>query len=78
MSMSSLYHFIRICTDYIVDGEQVEDREWALVNIGSLLEYGPPTAVLECIMGIKKHTSGGLGMSPTLPTSSIVGRMKVP
>ena len=47
----------------------MEEREWvmmALVNIGSLLEYGRPTAVLRRIAGIETRTSGGPGMSPAL------------
>ena len=49
----------------------------ALVNISSLLEYGRPTAVLQRIAGIETRTSGGPGMSPTLPTAAAAGRMKV-
>ena len=49
----------------------------ALVNIGSLLEYGRPTAVLQRIAGIETRTSGGPGMSPTLPTGTAAGRIKV-
>ena len=49
----------------------------ALVNISSLLEYGRPTAVLQRIAGIETRTSGGPGMSPTLPTGAAAGRMKV-
>ena len=49
----------------------------ALFNIGSLLEYSRPTAVLRHIAGIETCTSGGLGMSPTLPTGAASGRMKV-
>ena len=49
----------------------------ALVNISSLLEYGRPTAVLQRIAGIETRTSGGPGMSPTLPTGAAAGRIKV-
>ena len=49
----------------------------ALVNIGSLLEYGRPTVVLRRIAGIETRTSGVPGMSPTLPTAAAAGRMKV-
>ena len=48
----------------------------ALVNIGSLLEYGRPTAVLRRIAGIETHTSGGLGKSPMLPTGAVAGRIR--
>ena len=58
----------------------MEEREWvmmALVNIGSLLEYGRPTAVLRRIAGIETRALGGPGTSPTLPTGAAAGRMKV-
>ena len=80
MAVSSQHHFIRFSTECIVDGEQAEEREcvmMALVNIGSRLEYGRPTAVLRRIAGIETRTSGVPGMSPTLPTAAAAGRMKV-
>ena len=49
----------------------------ALVNISLRLEYGRPTAVLRRIAGIETRTSGGLGMSPTLPSGAVAGRMNV-
>ena len=63
-----------------IDGEQVEEREWvmmALVNIGSLLEYGRPTAVLRRVAGIETRSTGGPNLSPTLPTGAAAGRIKV-
>ncbi|EJF65625.1 hypothetical protein DICSQDRAFT_77263 [Dichomitus squalens LYAD-421 SS1] len=64
----------------IGDGEQVEEREWimmALINIGSLLEYGRQTAVLRRVSGIETRSVGGPSLSPTLPTGVTAGRIKV-
>ena len=63
-----------------MDGDQVEAREWvmmALVNIGSLIEYGRPTTVLRRIAGIETRTSGGPGLSPTLPTDAAARHIRV-
>ena len=49
----------------------------ALVNIGALLEYGRPTAVLRRVSGIETRSPGGASMSPTLPTGAAAGRIKV-
>ena len=70
----------RVLTDIRAEGEQVEEREWimmALINIGSLLEYGRPTAVLRRIAGIETRTPGGPGLSPTLPSGVTAGKIKV-
>ena len=49
----------------------------ALVNIGALLEYGRPTAVLRRVSGIETRSAGGASMRPTLPTGAAAGRIKV-
>ncbi|OJT14129.1 Telomerase-binding protein EST1A [Trametes pubescens] len=64
----------------IGDGEQVEEREWimmALINIGSLFEYGRPTAVLRRVAGIESRAPGAPGASPVLANSAQAGRLKV-
>ncbi|KAI0721532.1 hypothetical protein C8T65DRAFT_705109 [Cerioporus squamosus] len=64
----------------IGEGEQVEEREWimmALINVGSLLEYGRPTAVLRRVAGIETRSQGGPNLSPTLPTGVTAGKIKV-
>ncbi|RDX48390.1 hypothetical protein OH76DRAFT_671253 [Lentinus brumalis] len=64
----------------IGEGEQVEEREWvmmALINIGSLLEYGRPTAVLRRVAGIETRSQGAPNLSPTLPTGVTAGKIKV-
>ncbi|CDO74731.1 hypothetical protein BN946_scf184686.g2 [Trametes cinnabarina] len=64
----------------IGDGEQVEEREWimmALINIGSLLEYGRSTAVLRRVAGIETRTPGAPGASPVLTNSANAGKIKV-
>ena len=68
-----------ICS-FPTDGEQVEEREWimmALINIGALLEYGRPTAVLHRVAGIESKSVGGSNLSPTMPTGATAGRIKV-
>ncbi|KAH9853995.1 hypothetical protein C2E23DRAFT_727275 [Lenzites betulinus] len=64
----------------IGDGEQVEEREWimmALINIGSLFEYGRPTAVLRRVAGIETRTPGAPGASPVLANGTTAGKIKV-
>ncbi|KAI0637215.1 hypothetical protein C8Q77DRAFT_554722 [Trametes polyzona] len=64
----------------IGDGEQVEEREWimmALINIGSLFEYGRPTAVLRRVAGIESRTPGAPGASPVLANGATAGKIKV-
>ncbi|KAI0781175.1 hypothetical protein BD413DRAFT_620672 [Trametes elegans] len=64
----------------IGDGEQVEEREWimmALINIGSLLEYGRPTAVLRRVAGIETRTPGAPGASPVLANGASAGKIKM-
>ncbi|KAI8998858.1 hypothetical protein BD414DRAFT_476257 [Trametes punicea] len=64
----------------IGDGEQVEEREWimmALINIGSLLEYGRPTAVLRRVAGIETRMPGAPGASPVLANGATAGKIKV-
>lgn len=48
----------------------------ALINIGALLEYGRPTAVLRRVAGIETRGTGA-SLSPTLPTGATAGRIKV-
>ncbi|KAI0718812.1 hypothetical protein C8T65DRAFT_762042 [Cerioporus squamosus] len=64
----------------IGEGEQVKEREWimmALINVGSLLEYGRPTAVLRRVAGIETRSQGGPNLSPTLPTGVTASKIKV-
>ena len=49
----------------------------ALINIGSLLEYGRPTAVLRRVAGIETRSLGGPNVSPSLPAGATAGRIKV-
>ncbi|KAI0078154.1 hypothetical protein K474DRAFT_1706708 [Panus rudis PR-1116 ss-1] len=64
---------------HIEGGEQIEEREWimtAVINIGSILEYGRPNAVLRRVSGIDGRdgtgtsasaSSGGGGVSASGP-----------
>ncbi|KAI0371731.1 hypothetical protein BV20DRAFT_978724 [Pilatotrama ljubarskyi] len=64
----------------IGDAEQVEEREWimmALINIGSLFEYGRPTAVLRRVAGIETRAPGAPGVSPILANGATAGKIKV-
>ncbi|KAJ8482289.1 hypothetical protein ONZ51_g5452 [Trametes cubensis] len=64
----------------IGDGEQVEEREWimmALINVGSLLEYGRPTAVLRRVAGIETRAPGAPSASPVLANGATAGKIKV-
>ncbi|KAI9064193.1 hypothetical protein FKP32DRAFT_1603074 [Trametes sanguinea] len=64
----------------IGDGEQVEEREWimmALINIGSLFEYGRSTAVLRRVAGTETRPPGAPGTSPILANSATAGKIKV-
>ncbi|KAI0349010.1 hypothetical protein OH77DRAFT_263478 [Trametes cingulata] len=64
----------------LTEGEQVEEREWimmALINIGSLFEYGQPTAVLRRVAGIETRTPGAPGASPILANGATAGKIKV-
>ncbi|KAI0670612.1 hypothetical protein C8Q78DRAFT_1170843 [Trametes maxima] len=64
----------------IGDGEQVEEREWimmALINIGSLFEYGRPSAVLRRVAGIETRVPGAPGASPVLANGASAGRIKL-
>ena len=49
----------------------------ALINIGSLFEYGRPTAVLRRVAGIEQRTPGAPNLSPTLPSGVTAGKIKV-
>ncbi|KAI0362699.1 hypothetical protein OH77DRAFT_1529844 [Trametes cingulata] len=72
--------FTNIQLDDFKRGEQVEEREWimmALINIGSLFEYGRPTAVLRRVAGIETRTPGAPGASPILANGATAGKIKV-
>ncbi|GJE97087.1 hypothetical protein PsYK624_132970 [Phanerochaete sordida] len=53
-----------------IEGEEVEEREWlmmAIVNIGALLEYGRPTAILRRVSGVtSRENIPGSSPSPIL------------
>ncbi|KAH9885839.1 hypothetical protein C8Q73DRAFT_669405 [Cubamyces lactineus] len=64
----------------IGDSEQVEEREWimmALINVGLLLEYSRPTAVLRRVAGIETHAPGAPSASPGLANGATAGKIKV-
>ncbi|THH33993.1 hypothetical protein EUX98_g312 [Antrodiella citrinella] len=60
-------------------GESIQDREWimmAIVNLGAILEYGRPNAVLRSVSGIEGGRLGP-GMGPQISNPAMAQRVKL-
>ncbi|CAL1704092.1 unnamed protein product [Somion occarium] len=64
----------------LIEGEVVEEREWimmAIVNLGALLEFGKPTAVLRRVSGVGgRDTMPGVP-PPSSPANGVAGKVKL-
>ncbi|KAI0340639.1 hypothetical protein BDW22DRAFT_1346852 [Trametopsis cervina] len=61
----------------LLEGRDVQERDWimmAVINIGSILEYGRSTAVLRRVAGIQPES--GAGLSPLISNGNHVKLMK--